>query len=369
MRIKATEILTILLLATSMLLMSCSQQKAEWKGTVEEVDGITVVNNPKEPVYDNDIFFMEEKLNIGEAEGKEEYMFSQIGSIAVDDEERIFVSDWKESHIKVFDKDGSYLMTIGRKGQGPGEFERITALQITNQKELMIYDGNSRRISFFSLEGKLIRSQDTSKIQALSFRQNSEGNFLASKATLDPKNFLAVTELSIYDSELDKFTHIAESEPQDVFTPFLPFTVWLLTETDRIIYGNNQTYEFYILGPIGNPLRKIVRDYDPVKITEEEKKARLNELEQPENKEVPDFHPPYRRFTADSEERIFVQTWERPRNNEGYFHDVFDSEGRFITKIAFKFPPQIWKMGKFYSIEEDEDGYQMVKRYKITWKI
>ena len=351
------------------LLASCSPQKAEWKGTIEEVDGITVVTNPKEPIYDNDIFFMEEELNIGEAEGIEEYMFSQIGSIAVDDEERIFVSDRKESHIKVFDKDGSYLMTIGRKGQGPGEFEHITALQITNQEELMIYDGNSRRISFFSLEGKLIRSQDTGKIQALNFKQYSKGSFLASKVTLDPKNFLAVTELSIYDSELDKVTDITTSEPQDVFTPFLPFTVWQLTETDRIIYGDNQTYEFYILDPAGRPVRKIVRNYDPVKITEEEKKARLKALEQPENKEVPDFHPPYRRFTVDSEDRIFVQTWERPRNSEGFFHDVFDPEGRFMTKIAFKFPLQIWKLGKFYSIEEDEDGFQMVKRYKVTWKI
>jgi len=153
-----------LFLSVFILLVSCGQQKTEWKGTIEEVDGVTLVKNPKEPIYDNDIFHMEEELNIGEAEGKEEYMFSQIGSIAVDDEERIFVSDWKESHIKVFDKDGNYLMTIGRKGQGPGEFESIAAIQITNQKELMVYDGNSRRISFFSLDGKLIRSQGTSEI-------------------------------------------------------------------------------------------------------------------------------------------------------------------------------------------------------------
>jgi hypothetical protein len=370
-KMKKNNIVTLAILFFSVLIIfvACAKQKPKWKGTIEVVDGITLVKNPKEPIYDNDIFHMEEELNIGEAKGKEEYMFSQIGSIAVDDEERIFVSDWKESHIKVFDKDGNYLMTVGRKGQGPGEFESVTAIQITNQKELMVYDGNSRRISFFSLDGKLLRSQGTSEIQALNFRLNSEGHFLASKVMLDPKNFLAVTELNIYDPDLDEVTNIATSEPNDIFTPFLPFAVWQLTKTDKIVYGNNLTYEFYILDSTGKPLKRIVRNYDPVKITEEEKKESLRRLEQPENKEVPDFHPPYRRFTVDNEDRIFVQTWERPKDSEGYHHDVFDSEGRFITKIIFKFPPQIWKLGKFYSIEEDEDGFQFIKRYKVTWKI
>jgi hypothetical protein len=29
----------------------CSSQKTEWHGTIEEADGVTVVKNPKEPMY------------------------------------------------------------------------------------------------------------------------------------------------------------------------------------------------------------------------------------------------------------------------------------------------------------------------------
>jgi hypothetical protein len=29
----------------------CSSQKTEWKGTIEEMDGVTVIKNPKEPMY------------------------------------------------------------------------------------------------------------------------------------------------------------------------------------------------------------------------------------------------------------------------------------------------------------------------------
>jgi hypothetical protein len=214
-----------------------------------------------------------------------------------------------------------------------------------------------------------LRSQMTSEIQALNIKMNSEGHFLVSKATLDSQNFMAVTELDIYDSDLNKLTNIARSEPRDVLTPFQPFVVWQLSQNDFIIYGYNITYEFYILDPSGKTLKKIMKNYDPVKITEEEKKESLKSMEQPENKETPEFYPAYRKFAVDDEDRIFVQIWDRPKKGEGYYTDVFDPEGRYMAKVAFRFSPQIWKFGKYYTIEEDEDGFQCVKRYKVSWKI
>jgi hypothetical protein len=70
----------------------------------------------------------------------------------------------------------------------------------------------------------------------------------------------------------------------------------------------------------------------------------------------------------DEEGRIFVQTWEKPDSGEEYSFDVFDSEGRYLAKIPLNFRPAVMKKGKIYTIEEDEDRYQFVKRYKVTWK-
>ena len=91
---------SVVILSIIILFISCSQEKTEWKGTIAEVDGVTVVKNPKEPMYAENVFVLEEELSIGEAEGNEEYMFSQIRDIAVDEEERIYVLEIKESHIK-----------------------------------------------------------------------------------------------------------------------------------------------------------------------------------------------------------------------------------------------------------------------------
>jgi len=39
-----------------------------------------------------------------------------------------------------------------------------------------------------------------------------------------------------------------------------------------------------------------------------------------------------------------------------------------MVKIPLKIRPLVWKKSKLYSVEEDEEGYQYINRYKVTWK-
>ena len=106
----------VLFLSVLIILVSCGKQKTEWKGTIEEENGVTVIKNPKEPMYGEDVFSLEEELSIGEAEGREEYMFSEVQSIATDDEERIYVLDYKASSVKIFGRNGDFIKKFGREG-------------------------------------------------------------------------------------------------------------------------------------------------------------------------------------------------------------------------------------------------------------
>jgi hypothetical protein len=151
-KIKAFPI--ILFLSAFILFVSCEKQKPGWKGTIEEENGVTIIKNPKEPIYKEGVFSLEEELSIGESEGREEYMFSQIRDIAVDNEERIYILDVKEGHLKVFDRKGVYIKTIGKKGQGPGELEYPLSVFITGQNGIMINDIRNRRLAFFSKGGR-----------------------------------------------------------------------------------------------------------------------------------------------------------------------------------------------------------------------
>ena len=59
----------LLLICIFSLYLCCSPHKKEWQGTIEEVDGVTVVKNPKEPLYIGDVLELEEDLTIGEKAG------------------------------------------------------------------------------------------------------------------------------------------------------------------------------------------------------------------------------------------------------------------------------------------------------------
>ena len=63
---------------------------------------------------------------------------------------------------------------------------------------------------------------------------------------------------------------------------------------------------------------------------------------------------------------LFICVWMMKGE---YYIDVFDPDGKYIAKISLKSRPYVIKKSKLYTIEEDEEGYQLVKRYRISWKI
>ncbi len=140
---------------------SCSQQKSEWKGKIEMVDGVTFVRNPEEGLWDlkeeaNVAIFKERQ--IGELDGPEEFLFIYITDIAVNSKGDFYVADRMLNEVRKFNKDGEYLFTIGRFGQGPGEFQSVHIVSVNNRNDLIVFDNGSRRISVFSDSGELIET-------------------------------------------------------------------------------------------------------------------------------------------------------------------------------------------------------------------
>ncbi len=109
-------------------------------------------------------------------------------------------------------------------------------------------------------------------------------------------------------------------------------------------------------------------------ITEEDKKERLqflfgdNPVPPGINLDWPDHHVPFTDLSLDENGRIFTRTFAKTLDNGEYYFDVFDSEGQYVATIPLPASPQVWKKGKLYTIEEDPDGYQYIKCYKVTWK-
>lgn len=159
------KVILISIILIPIVILSCNSTKSEWQGAIEVVDGVTVVNNPKEGLWDlkeNTSATFQKELQIGELYGPEELLFVYMSDVAVNSKGDIYIADNKLSEIRKFNKDGEHLLTLGRKGQGPGEFQYVRIIALNHNDDLIAYDGRMGRISIFSDEG--IHIETTKKL-------------------------------------------------------------------------------------------------------------------------------------------------------------------------------------------------------------
>ena len=94
---------------------------------------------------------LDEILSIGSLAGEHD-AFGRVTDVALDGRGRILVADDFGRHYKVFDPSGSYLATVGRRGEGPGEFEGPWSIAVGTEDSVFVWDYQRARISVFSGE-------------------------------------------------------------------------------------------------------------------------------------------------------------------------------------------------------------------------
>jgi len=346
---------------------------------IKTEDGVQVVYNPKKPVSIPGTptnINVQEDLCIGDEEALEDFIFSQIRSVQVDEEENIYVLDSKEIRIKVFDKNGKPLRTFGKKGQGPGEIQMPTRMYLTPKKEILIYDQGNRRLSFYSLDGKCLREISTAKYFFSRTIPDSKGNIITQQLIPGEKVY---NEIKKYDLDLNPVISIASIELERNFRVLNMVTPTLnvrIMKNDNIVWGYPEEYEIFVVSPEGQTIRKIVKDYKPVKITNEEKekltKDAFGDQGIPSGIKVqfPKNYYPYYFIIPGDDERIYVRTYEKDKHGD-FIYNVFNPKGIYIADFTLPVIDFLYviKNKKMYTmVWEDEKGIPVVKRYSITWK-
>ncbi len=346
---------------------------------IKTVDGVRVIENPKKPVPPDGVMSkvsFKEEFSIGEGEFDED-MFAELTALDVDGDGNIYVLDRKEKTVKIFDSSGKFVKKFGKEGQGPGEMYLPISLQITYNNEIIIGDAGNQRLSFFSLVGEFQREMSTAlKAQGLVLPLfDSQGDIIGQQVVVAEDQILR--EVRKYDSELNSLFTIASIDitalVQGKINPFELVFFYKLGKDNDIYCSNPNEYEIKVLNADGKLVKRILKNFDPVEVTEKDKEEffdRLGEVpaQVRDRLEFPKVYPPYQNFTLDEERRLFVRTFEKGKEEGEYFFDVFGVEGRFIAKIPFKGDPRVWKGNKLYAIEEDEDGFQILKVYSVQWE-
>jgi hypothetical protein len=140
--------------------LGCGGRSSEWRGKIEVVNGVTVVKNPREGIWDSQGrpgLSMIDVRRIGTMEGAEETAFAEISDVAVDSRGDIYVGDGKLCEVRKFAADGRHLLTFGRKGQGPGEFQSVKTVSVGPEGQIILFDDMMQRLSEFSEDGRLLK--------------------------------------------------------------------------------------------------------------------------------------------------------------------------------------------------------------------
>lgn len=137
---------------------------------VEEVNGVRIIRNEKEGTWGKMAAVRLELVRtIGGLETADPNLaFASPHDVVVDSEGNIYVLDQRNARIQKIAPDGTFRQTIGRRGQGPGDFQLPYSLAIDSTDRLYVYDYMNRRIQVMTAEG---RAQAAAKLSSVSMNQ------------------------------------------------------------------------------------------------------------------------------------------------------------------------------------------------------
>ncbi len=103
--------------------------------------------------------------------------------MAIDRDGNIYVLDSANTRIQKFGPDGKYLATIGRKGQGPGEFLMPDAIDFDKDGNLVVADSPQARIQVIIGGGRDARSVVVKEEMISRVRPLPSGDFVGKAPT------------------------------------------------------------------------------------------------------------------------------------------------------------------------------------------
>lgn len=275
MMTRAPQAGVVYLALLTLLASQPASAQDKWKGSIVKEGDVTIVKNPKEPIYNTPILELKEELSIGGPEAQGQAVFTRMREFAVDDAGTIYISDGLGVDcIRVFDKTGRYLRTIGRHGQGPGEFDGIGPLSIIRATgELVVANIRLGCLTYFNARGTYLRDLRLEVRNYIGARLDSKGRIYGFGGGFEIGKPYFETRLAAIDPEGKPATILvrAPGQVKEKLQMFGPGIFWILDTSDNLVAGFSEFYELQIFDARTQRLsKKIRKDFVPVPVSEEE---------------------------------------------------------------------------------------------------
>ncbi|REL37781.1 6-bladed beta-propeller [Rhodohalobacter sp. SW132] len=375
---------------------SCSHQNQadNLPEHARDLENLIVYDSEPEPEFDINF---QQTLKFGDSE---DVLIGQPGRFVVDGQNKVYLSDLKQNRIHVFRDDGHYLKSIGREGEGPGEFRNISSLK-TFSNMLYASDANLQRITVFSLDSLalnrtiLLRQDEKPDIEEMKdsflrhFFVRQDGTFLMSFGQpfrLDKPTGKKIPFFNI-DSEgrfiTDKIFELEDSrylisegpgQPTiGMASPFHGKPLVAVSGDDHIFSARTDEFLIQTHDSEGNYLQAFYHPFQKTRLTSNEA------LDHPENRfdretfenmientDLPETWPALSGMFMDDEDQLWVSAIVE--DFDIYEWWVLEETGELITKFEWprNEPIEVVKNGKMYTRQIDEEtGLEQVVRYRV----
>jgi len=103
-------------------------------------------------------FALKEDLSIGVEGGDENLLFGSVADIGLDAAGNIYVLDWENRRVQVFDPKGKFLRSIvGKQGQGPEEIAMLGGAAVSPAGIIAVLDRGGNKVLILGPDGEFRR--------------------------------------------------------------------------------------------------------------------------------------------------------------------------------------------------------------------
>ena len=278
-------LLTLTLL--TLILLSVQSATAAWAGREVSKGGVVHVENPAQPSEGRETASLEELWRLGGDTDSDEEFFGVISQIATDASGNVYLLDQQLNEVKVFAADGSYVTTVGREGEGPGEFRNPADLTLLSNGNVAILQRMPGKIVLLTPAGEPAGELPTPP--------GADGGFMRfdQVRSVGDGVVLSATEMVRTDTGADITQRIlCASLGGDVQATYIEShdtrnfanrvfdeksssfrRIWDVTDDGRVYFAPEfDDYEIRVWRPDGTLDRVIQREYEPRTRSDEEMK-------------------------------------------------------------------------------------------------
>lgn len=316
-------------------------------------------------------------------------MLSRPWSLASDEAGNVYVMDMRPNLVKVFRPDGSLSHTIGREGDGPGEYRPGAILHLTGDT-LLVHDPTNARVVRFHVDGtplgewpagdsrlgaRPVRHDGTIPVRLVMRDRevNTATHFAPAGYRYHRPDGTLLDTVRIPPEPKPKMWELRDA--QNDFGTFVPFAPWqehVLTPSGTVVWGSTEHYRLVVSRHGEDTAIVFTAPESPVAIPDSVRRRSFDEAVTRESwiaergslADIPSHHTPWTSIAADRTDHIWVQRNDRT----GLVADVFSPDGVLLGTVAtpFEFHPRDhWTADRIYHPDTDEEGLPVIRVYRI----